>query len=286
MTKRLLLALGLSTLSLQAGQTDIGLSYGFHDMFVSNITPSSLHGGGTSHTLGVDTSFFVEHRTDSGIIIGGTEEIYFDKDKDHLDPDHIPIWFKFNIYADGPLIRMTDSFNFIWHLNFQNKQNTTSGIEREIKNMYGLGLDFTPDSFHLALNAYAGFFYLEIDDDAPIQYSATQTKQYERSDLGLGTSSVSVKLESSWNMTENFTILGHVQNWSSTGVGSGWLENEYVAEINYATDGWIKRSKLHLRATHTQYNIDVFYREDVGVPILPWDNDTLVRAYMSIAWGI
>ena len=56
--------------------------------------------------------------------------------------------------------------------------------------------------------------------------------------------------------------------------------------MNYATDSWIKRSKLHLRATHTQYNIDVFYREDVGIPVLPWDNDTLVRAYMSLAWGI
>jgi hypothetical protein len=286
MTKKLLLALGLSTFTLQSGETDIGITYGFHDMFVSNITPSSLHEGGTSHTLGVNTSFFIEHRTDNNIVFGGISEIYFDHDKDHLDPDHIPIWFKFNIYADGPLIRMTDNFNFMWHLNFQNKQNTTSGIEREIKNMYGFGLDYTPDSFHIALNAYAGFFYLEIDDDAPIQYSETQTKQYQRNDLGLGTSSISVKLESSWNMTNNFTILGHVQNWSSTGVGSGWLENEYVAEINYDTDGWIKRSKLHLRATHTQYNIDVFYRPDVGVPVLPWDNDTLVRAYMSIAWGI
>ncbi len=254
MLKKPLLALAISTLSLQASETDIGLSYGFHDMFVSNITRSSLHGGGTSHTLGVNTSIFVEHRTDSDIVIGGSEEVYFDRDQDHLDPDHIPIWFKFNVYADGPLIRMTDSFNFMWHLNFQNKQNTTSGIEREIKNMYGLGLDYSPSSFHLALNAYAGFFYLEIDDDAPIQYSKTQAKQYERSDLGLGTSSLSFKLESSWNMTENFTILGHVQNWSSTGVGSGWLENEYVAEINYATDGWIKKSKLHLRATGSVIN--------------------------------
>jgi len=286
MTKKLLLALGLSTLSLNAGETIIGLGYGFHDMFVTDITPSSLHSGGTSHTLGVNTNFFIDHKTTNDIHVGASAKIFFDHDKDHLDPDHIPIWFKFNVYGYGPLLTMTDSLSFQWHVDLRNKQNTTSGIEREIKNMYGIGFDYAPDSFHLALNAYTGFFYLEIDDDAPIQYSETQTKQYQRNDLGLGTSSISVKLESSWNMTENFTILGHVQNWSSIGVGSGWLENEYVAEINYATDGWIKRSKLHLRATHTQYNIDVFYREDVGVPVLPWDNDTLVRAYMSIAWGI
>jgi len=286
MTKKLLLALGLTTLSLQASETDIGLTYGFHDMFVSNITPSSLYGGSTSHALGVNTGFFIEHRMDNDVVLGGSEEIYFDHDVDHLDPDHIPIWFKFNIYADGPLIRMTDSFNFMWHLNFQNKQNTTSGIEREIKNMYGLGLDYSPSSFHLAFNAYAGFFYLEIDDDAPILYSANQTPTYKRNDLGHGTSSVSFKLESSWNMTKNFTILGHVQNWTGTGVGSDWLENEYAAEINYATDGWIKRSKLHLSATHTQYNIKTYYRGDVSIAVLPWDNDTLVRAYMSIAWGI
>jgi len=286
MTKKLLLSLGLSTLSLSAGETSIGLSYGFHDMFVTDITPSTLHAGGTSNTLGVNTSFFVEHVTDGKIHVGGDSEIYFDRDKDHLDPDHIPIWFKFNAFAYGPLLTMTDSLSFQWHIDMRNKQNTTSGIEREIKNMYGIGFDYHPDSFHMALNAYTGFFYLEIDDDAPIEFSQTQTTPYKREDLGIGTSAISLMLDMSWNMTENFTILGYAQNWSSTGVGSGWLENEYMLEMNYATDGWIKKSKLHLRATHTQYNIDVFYKPEVGVPVLPWDNDTLVRAYMSIAWGI
>jgi len=286
MTKKLLLTLGLSTLSLGAAETIIGLGYGFHDMFVTGITPSSLHDGGTSHTLGVNTNFFVEHITDGKIHVGGDAEIYFDRDKEHLDPDHIPIWFKFNPYAYGPLLNMTDSLSFQWHIDLRNKQNTTSGIEREIKNMYGIGFDYAPDAFHLALNAYGGFFYLEIDDDAPIQYSQNQPIPYDRRDLGLGTSAISVMLDASWNMTENFTILGYAQNWSSTGVGSGWLENEYVVEMNYATDAWIKHSKLHLRATHTQYNIDVFYRDDVGIALLPWNNDTLVRAYMSLAWGI
>ena len=286
MTKQLLLALGLSTLSLQAGENQVGFSYGMHDMFVTDITPSTLYDGSTSHTLGADASFFLEHKTDTDVHVGGVAEIYLDRDKDHLDPDHIPIWFKFNAYAYGPLLRMTKSLSFQWHVDLRNKQNTVSGIEREIKNMYGIGFDYKPDSFHMALNAYGGFFYLEIDDDAPIEFSQTQATPYKRNDLGLGTSAISVMLDMSWNMTENFTILGYAQNWSSTGVGSDWLENEYMLEMNYATDSWVKNSKLHLRATHTLYNIDVFYRPEVGVPVLPWDNDTLVRAYMSIAWGI
>ena len=279
MTKKLLLALGLTAVSLQADKTDIGISYGLHDMFVTNITPSSLHSGGTSHTLGLNVGFFVERTTDSDIHIGGGVDVYLDHDKDHLDPDHIPIWFKFKVFSYGPIYTMTDSLSFQWLVDLRNRQNTASGVEREIKNMYGIGFDYSPNSFHLALNTYGGFFYLEIDDDAPSQYA-----NYDRDALGLGTTAVSFMLDTRWDMTENFTILGYAQNWSSVGIGKGWLENEFVAEINYATDGWIDKSKLHLRATHTQYNIDKFYKEDIGIPILPWDNETLVRAYMTIPW--
>jgi len=32
--------------------------------------------------------------------------------------------------------------------------------------------------------------------------------------------------------------------------------------------------------------MDVYYRPDLGVPAVPWDNDTLVRLYMTIPWNI
>lgn len=40
-----------------------------------------------------------------------------------------------------------------------------------------------------------------------------------------------------------------------------------------------------LSVTHTQYNLAIHYRENLGKPIPPWDKDALVRLYMSLPWA-
>ena len=164
-----------------------------------------------------------------------------------------------------------------WHVDFRNKQNTASGIEREINNFYGLGLDFNNEKTHFAINGYGGFYYLEIDDDAPREYAG-----YDREDLDNGTSAVSILLEGSVKLSDKFTLAGSAQNWTSLGVGRSWLQHELMAEISYNSDSWVVNSTFHLSILYNQYNLDGYYREDLGKPVLPWDNDTLIRAYLSV----
>ena len=56
--------------------------------------------------------------------------------------------------------------------------------------------------------------------------------------------------------------------------------------MNFNTPSLASDSKLHVRVTHTRYNLDGYYREDLGRPVLPWDNDTLIRVYLSLPWGV
>ena len=47
-----------------------------------------------SHTLGVNASLLLEHKTQSDILLTAALDAYIDVDVDKLDPDHIPVWFK------------------------------------------------------------------------------------------------------------------------------------------------------------------------------------------------
>jgi len=279
LSKNILITINLSTLSLAAHAVETGITIGAHDFVVTDITPSSIYDGSTSNTFGINAGAFIKHTTASDIVLGGTADFFLEHSPDHLDSDHFPLWYKFHVYGSGPIDELSEVTTLKWLVDFKNKQNTASGVEREIKIFYGLGLDFTNEKSHLALNGYGGFYYLEIDDDAPREYAG-----YDREDLDDGTSAVSIMLEGSVKLSDNFTFAGSATNWTSLGVGSNWLENELMAEINYNSDNWVKNSTFHLKVLYTLYNLDGYYREDLGKPVLPWDNDTLIRAYMSIPW--
>jgi len=269
-----------SLLCSTAHAADLGLSIGLHDMVVANIQDTPFNGG-DSHTFGGNIGAFVDHTTSTGIVLKGDAVIFADLDRDHLDPDHIPVWWTIHAYANGPIVTFNDHLTFQWLLQLANKQNTVSGIEREQKQEYGLGLDYTDKHhFHLAAHFYGGFFYRELDDDAPAKYG------YERRDLGYGSSIMSLKLEGSYTFAETFTLGGHLQSWKSLGIGSSVVESEAVLNTYVNLDSMRKNSTLNLDVTYTKYNMDVYYRPDLGVPAVPWDNDTLVRLYMTIPWSI
>ena len=278
---RMLLPAMLLALPTGVYALETNINYGAHDFVVSNISPSSLHGGGTSHTIGINAGVSAKHDTTSGVTLGGSADFYLEHNKDHLDPDHVPIWFRLHLFANGNISKVTENTDLKWHVDLGNKQNTASGVEREIKQFYGLGLDYNRENYHLAFNSYGGFFYLEIDDDAPREYAG-----YDREDLDDGTSAMSLKLEGNVKLSEDFFLSSHFQNWSSLGVGSDWLENEFFADISYNSNDWIKGSRLHFSATYTKYNLSGFYRSDLGKPVLPWDNDTLLHVYISVPWKI
>ena len=274
-----LLASILCLISLSVNAVERGITIGISDFIVTDITPNSIHDGTTSHAYGINAGVFFKHTFVEDIVVGGSADFYLEHDKDHTDPDHIPLWYKLQLYSFGPIHKTSKNTDLKWLVDIRNKENTVSGIEREIKCFFGLGINSHNERSHIALNVYTGFFYLEFDDDAPNKYAG-----YERIDLDDGTAAVSAMIEGSLKLTDRFTFSGSATNWSS--MDGEWLENELMAKINYASDDWIKDSTIHLCVLHTHYNLDIHYRETLGKPILPWDKDVLVRLYVSLPWDL
>ncbi len=277
--RSILFAFGLFLSVPSVHAAEWGLSLGTHDMMVADIDTPEFNNG-NSHTYGLNLGIFADQITESGILIQGNGEMFLDIDRDKLDPDHIPLWFKVRLLADGTLYSVNRLFGFHWLVDVRAKQNTVSGIENDMKQFIGVGLAYDNGTVNLALNGYGGFYYLEIDDDVPFTYG------YERRDLGHGTDALSVMAEGTVALGKAFQLYGRLQTWSSVGVASDWLENEYIIELRYDSDAWISLSHLNLKIDHIQYNLEPYYRSDLGVLVLPWDNDTLIQAYMTIPWEI
>ena len=275
---RKLLAISLCLISLSVNALERGYTIGISDYIVTDINPNPFYDGTTSHTLGLSAGFFFKHAFDEDITVGGSADVFVEDHEDHLDSDHFPLMHKIQLYSFGPIHKTSKDLR--WLVDIRDKENTVSGLEREIKIFFGAGINSGNESSHIAFNIYAGFFFLEFDDDAPGEYAG-----YERLDLDDGTPAASLMIEGSTKLSDKFTFLGSATNWSRMEGDSEWLENEFLAEINYASDDWIKGSAIHFSVMHTHYNLAVHYRENLGKPILPWDKDVQVRFYVSLPWG-
>ena len=93
--KKVLITMCLGTLSLVVHAVETGITIGAHDFVVTDITPSTIYDGSTSHNFGVNASAFIEHTTEANIVLGGTADFFLEHSTDHLDPDHTPLWYKF-----------------------------------------------------------------------------------------------------------------------------------------------------------------------------------------------
>jgi len=268
-----------STSSLSA--VDWGMTAGAHDFVVSGIVnddPTDGISAGDSHTLGLNVGMYVEHTTNYGIYMGAKAEAFVDYDKDELDPDHFPVWFKFLVDVNGPMIKFNENHMFKWYVLVDNRQNTVSCIEREVRQHFGVGYDFKAGGFQLDLNAYAGFYYIEIDDDTPESrdYDETQTDDGEASNL--------LELEMSYTFNNNWYLYGGVRNYAANKRFKA-LETDYQAVLSYKTDWWGKGTSLNLNVEYNDYDLTRFTQDNAqtqGRPILPFDNDMLIQAYVTI----
>jgi hypothetical protein len=271
-----LILIAFTALAPSAYTAEWGLTFGAHDFIVSDINTAAFNYGDDSHTFGLNGGIFAEYLSESEILLKGNADFFLDMDRDKLDPDHLPIWYKIHLFADGAFYRFSPEFGLHWLVDFRIKENTVNGIERDMKQFFGVGVAYDNSNFHFALNGYGGFYYLEIDDDVPVQYG------YERRDLGNAANAVSLLIESSVRLGQSFQLFGSAQTWSD--LENSWLQHQYIVLLRYDSGNWIDQSSLNLKIEHTQYNLDPYYRPELGVPVLPWDNDTLVRAYISIPW--
>jgi len=275
---KLLASTLLCLISLSVNALEKGITLGISDYIVTDINPNPIYDGTTSHSLGISAGAFFKHTFVEDITVGGSADVFLEHDNDHLDSDHIPLMHKIQLYSFGP-IHKTDK-DLRWLVDIRDKENTVSGIEREIKTFFGVGINSDSEKSHIAFNIYAGFFFLEFDDDAPKEYAG-----YGRIDLDDGAPAASTMIEGSIKLSDRFTFSGSATNWSVIEGDAEWLENEFMAEVNYASSDWIKHSIVHFSVLHTHYNLAIHYRENLGKPILPWDKDVLVRLYVSLPWG-
>jgi len=255
----------------------LGVDVGLHDFIVSDIkndTPLDGVSSGTSHTLGVNAALWVQHTTEKNINILAKAEGFLDKDNDHLDPDHIPVWFHFVIDVDGDIDTINNYNTIKWYIYMDNKQNTVSCIEREIRQHVGIGWQHQKNNLTLALNAYAGFYYIEIDDDTPGK------RGYNRLELDDGEASNVFEFEFDYKFNQLWSFAGSLRRYSAN-AGFEELETNYDFLLTYnASDIVSEDSTLNLKVKYTKYNFDRFNIHELNM--LPWDNDTLVQAYLSI----
>jgi len=275
-TKSSLLFAPLLTISLNG--MDFQATFGLHDFMVNNIKtdgyPAHIKDG-TSHTFGVDAGIWIRHTTPSDINFLAKAEVFLDRDKDELDEDHIPVWFDFLVDVDGPMYKINERNRLLWYVLIDNKQNTVSCIEREIRQHIGVGWEFHTQKFKVALNTYLGFYYIEIDDDTPKQ------RGYTRMELDDGEASNAFELETSYSFTQDWSIYAKAKRYSAN-AGFEELETNYELLLSYSGENFlVEHSTLNLNIKNVQYNFDRFNVHS-DLTALPWDNDTLIKVYLSM----
>ena len=258
---------------------DFEASVGVHDFMVSDIKNDVAADGissGTSNTLGVNAAIYVSHQTKNNIKFLAKAEAFLDRDKDHLDPDHIPVWFDFLLDVNGPIYTLSDRSSFKWYILMDNKQNTVSCIEREVRQHIGAGYEYTNGGLTLDFNLYAGFYYIELDDDTPY------ARGYTRQDTDDGEASNVIEFEAKYNFNKNWSLYGNIKRYAAN-TGGERLEDNIETLLTYKGSDFLSDgATVNLKVKYTQYDFDRFYRPEIGVPILPFDNDTLIQAYVTL----
>ena len=157
-----------------------------------------------------------------------------------------------------------------------NRQNTVSCVEREIRQHIGIGWQYTRSSFRFAVGAYAGFYYIEIDDDTPV------ARGYNRFELDDGEASNAFAIEASYIFSKKVTLHADMKHFAAN-AGMETLEDNYNLLLTFRTfDSFLTdNATLNFKIKHTKYNFDRF-NTNHQYTILPWNNDTLIQAYIEL----
>jgi hypothetical protein len=253
----------LAEVTVAAHADEWRYSVGIHDFNVPDVD---------SHTYGVTGGIRIDKQTSSGRHYVGAAEIFADRDKDDLDPDHIPIRWDVHLSTDGNLWQ-GDRTHIDWTANFDTRMNTVSSVEREMTALPAIVARYEGNVFQPSLKAGAGWFFLEIDDDVP------KTRGYDRSDFRNSVLGYSMAADVKIRLGACCRIDVMAQGWVDD---QDWLQNQYAVALHFGADRWKKDSEVVLSADAYEYNLDVYQRP--GEPaILPWDNDLLIRLIFKTA---
>jgi hypothetical protein len=266
---RVVAALLLVGAAAPSAADDWRYSVGVHDFAVPDVD---------SDTYGINGSVSVDKHTAAGRHVYGSAVVYLDRDKDDLDPDHIPIWWQLHVGTDGDLWQ-GDRTRLGWNANVDTRMNTVSSVEREIFAMPALVAAYDANIFRASAQTAAGWFFLEIDDDVPKSRGYVRE---ERSDFRNNAFGYSLAADMTLKLGSSFTVYGQAQEWWDS---HDWLQTHYrVALTMAAGHSHEQSSEFVLSADFNEYNLDPYFRPNVGVPILPWDNDVLIRLSYETDW--
>jgi hypothetical protein len=265
-------AFAMSWLAVAAGTcmaADWRYALGVHDFGVPDVD---------SHTFGFNGSVALDTRLDNGRHLLVDTDLFLDRDKDQLDPDHIPLWWQFHLGSDGDFWR-GHGLRAGWTADIHTRANTVSSIERQITALPALVGAYDGHVVQASLEAGAGWFFLEIDDDA------ASTQGYDRSTLKNSTFAYAATARIALRLGDTWTVSGRAREW--------WdhhqtLETQYQGAVRMEASRWLadtyfKQPALVLSADYYRYNLDVYNRPGVP-PILRWNDDLVVRLAVESRW--
>ena len=262
---RLLILISTFTTPLYAA--DWKMNLGAHDFVVAQEN---------SHTFGAGIGLSVSHTTNRDILLTANFDTFLDMDIDQLDEDHIPIWFTSQFSAEGLIRALSKNTSVNWLMTFDSKTNTVSSVEQQFKLMPGINIGYNSRTFSIGSAFLAGYYFLEIDDDVPKQ------RGYTRHDLQNKSAAASLIADMHFALADNLEFYASAQQWHD---GDTWLENQYALSLSYNANSWINDSKIIISAEHSKYNLDPYANQPQNAPdyqpILAWDNDTMIRAYIN-----
>lgn len=259
--KKLIFLIGMSSL-MYANPWKFEYSYGVHDFVVDD----------EFHTLGVNAGIYMTHTVENGIHQSGYFETFIDYNKEELDPDHIPVWFRADYEIDKVLIDVNENFNIKGVYDFTWKMNTVSSIEQYLKAGVGLGFNYTISQVSFGVKVLGGTYYLEIDDDVPKEngYSRNDlTDDFQRAYAYVA--SVDAKF------TQDVSAHVEYEQWYNN---EEWLEKSFALKLKYDTLFLSQSSTIQLSVEGTTYNLSSL--EKNNVPVLPWDDDMLLKLSVHV----
>lgn len=263
------LALAVMLPAMAQAAADWRYSMGVHDMNVPEVD---------SNTYGVNAGISLDHRTQAGRHFFGAFDLLLDHDKDHLDPDHVPVWWQLHVGTDGDFWRESQA-HVGWTADFNTRINTASSIERQITALPALVGGYDGSLLQASLEAGPGWYFLEIDDDAP------REQGYDRSGLRNTTFAYAATAKARLKLGEYWSVSGLARQWQDK---QQVLENQYTLEfrgnIGHAMSSHaMQHAELVFSGDFHKYNLDV-YNHPNALPVLRWDDDALFRLALENRW--
>lgn len=249
------LALTIASSPVEAAQWRYAL--GVHNMEVRDVDSSTYGIGG--HAEVDDVTAADRHRYAS-------LDVYLDRDRDHLDPDHIPVWWETNLGIADKLWEGSRKMFMGWVVQ-DTRMNTVSSIERQLHLLPAVVGGFAGDSVDASLKAGIGYNFLEIDDDAP------RLRGYDRTNLRQTTSAGAVAADATFRIGSSWEVFGHGEEWRDS---DDWIQTQYVAGFRVATDHWSKGSQVAFSLESNEYNLDRYSTPGLP-PVLAWNDDLMFK---------